>query len=130
MGVSLVQPDRLHDTQKVGYGHGILATGRLLFVSGQVALDGQARLVGPGDIEAQTAQAFENLGAVLEEAGADFRDLVRLNVYITEPLFLEPYRRTRRRYLRRPYPASTLVVVAGLAHPDWLIEIEAVAAID
>ncbi|MFQ5984878.1 MAG: RidA family protein [Alphaproteobacteria bacterium] len=130
MSVTLVQPDRLHDTQKVGYSHAFLAAGRLLFVSGQVALDGQGRLVGPGDVEAQTVQAFENLRVVLEEAGAGFSDLARLNVYITDPRFTEPYRRIRRRYLREPFPASTLVVVAGLADPDWLIEIEAVAAID
>ncbi|MCH9020354.1 MAG: RidA family protein [Proteobacteria bacterium] len=101
----------------------------LAFISGQVALDRDRRLVGRGDVEAQAVQAFANLELALAGAGATLEDVLRLNTYVTNAAFVAPFRTVRDRILPTPQPASTLVVVAALADADWLIEIEAVAAL-
>jgi len=88
-------------------------------------------LVGAGDFIAQATQVFENLGRALAAAGAGFSDLVKTTVYVTDPRYREALREVRDRYLDgNALPASTLVVVAGLALPEYLLEIEAVAVIE
>ena len=72
---------------------------------------------------------FANLAAALADIGADFTDVLRLNSYITDASLVGGFRAARDRVLPSPQPASTLVVVAALASPDWLIEIEAVAVV-
>ena len=126
MAVKHVQPGALHATP--GYTH-VVVGGGLAFVSGQVALDRERRLVGRGEIEAQTEQAFENLKAALAEVGAGLGDVLRLNTYVTDARFIAAFRKVRDRVLSTPQPASTLVVVAALADPEWLVEVEAVAAV-
>jgi 2-iminobutanoate/2-iminopropanoate deaminase len=85
-------------------------------------------LVGPGDFGAQVVQVFENLNARLEEGGATFKDVVKLNYYLTDASDLKTLRDTRNRYLdvEQP-PASTLVVVKQLFREEFLVEVEAVA---
>lgn len=101
---------------------------KALYVSGQVALDRDGKLVGKGDMEAQTRQAFENLSEILKWAGASLDNLVRINIYTTKPDQFDVVRRVRARYVSKDRPpASTLLAVAGLAQPDLLIEVEAVA---
>ncbi len=126
MPVKHIQPETLHPTP--GYTHVVVGAG-LAFISGQVALDHDRRLVGRGDAEAQAVQAFANLELALAEAGATLADVLRLNTYVTDTAFVAPFRTVRDRILPTPQPASTLVVVAALADADWLIEIEAVAAL-
>ncbi len=126
MPMKHIQPETLHPTP--GYTHVVVGAG-LAFISGQVALDRDRRLVGRGDVEAQAVQAFANLELALAEAGATLEDVLRLNTYVTDAAFVAPFRTVRDRILPTPQPASTLVVVAALADADWLIEIEAVAAL-
>ncbi|MFQ5958169.1 MAG: RidA family protein [Alphaproteobacteria bacterium] len=126
MAVKHIQPTALHETP--GYTH-VVVGGGLAFISGQVALDRERRLVGRGDVEAQAAQAFENLEAALAEVGAGLGDVLRLNTYVTDAAHVAGFRTVRDRVLPTPQPASTLVVVEALADPAWLIEIEAVAAL-
>ena len=111
------------------YSHAVVVDGGpLIFVSGQVAYDAQRRLVGKGDMRAQTRQVFENLKAVLEDAGSDLAHVVRLNTYLTDMSQLEAHRAVRNEYLDAGNPpASTLVGVARLVDPDLLLEVEAVA---
>ena len=112
MTISFVQPDSAHAT--AGYTHGVTVSGRLLFVSGQVALDSQREIVGLVDVEAQTVQVFENLKNVVTAAGASLKDVIRLGVYLTDRQHLDQYRRGRARYFSDPFPTSSLVIVTGL----------------
>jgi enamine deaminase RidA (YjgF/YER057c/UK114 family) len=110
-----------------GFSHAVQAGG-LLFVSGQVALDSDGNVVGAGDMAEQTRQVFRNLTAVLQAAGASLADVVKLTYFVCD-LSAVPVIRAARNEFIDPVdpPASTLVGVTGLVHPDLLIEVEAVA---
>jgi reactive intermediate/imine deaminase len=103
--------------------------GRLLVISGQVAVDREGRLVGKGDIEAQTRQVFANLGALLSEAGLSYRHLVLLRYYLTDLNDWSIVGAVRREYLAPPYPAGSAIEVRRLVNEDWLLEIEGVAVL-
>ncbi|MCY4486406.1 MAG: RidA family protein [Deltaproteobacteria bacterium] len=112
------------------YTQGILAEGkRLLFVAGQTGVDADNNVVGKGDVAAQTEQVLKNMKAVLDEAGASFADVVKITTYITDPRFRDDLNPARLKYFSDNPPASTLVVVSGLANPDYLVEIEAIAVL-
>ncbi len=113
----------------LGYSHVVEARGgRTLYIAGQVALDKDGKLVGPGDFRAQVKQVFENLKARLAEGGARFKDVVKLNYYLTDASDLQALRDTRNSYINTEHPpASTLVVVKQLFREEFLVEIEAVA---
>ncbi|NUS56727.1 MAG: RidA family protein [Streptomycetaceae bacterium] len=117
-----------------GFAHAVTVSGPLAFVSGQVALDADGQLVGPGDTAAQTTQVLENLHRVLVSLGADWPDVVKLSWFLTGTADLQSVRDARDALLRpalgdRPNPASSLFRVAGLFRPDLLVEVEAVAAL-
>lgn len=127
--ISLLSPKSMHEPR--GYSHAAkVRSGTLLFIAGQVALDASGKLVGSGDFRAQTQQTFENLKAAVEAAGGTFRNIVKLNVYLTDTSKLADYREVRDRYVDISHPpASTAIQVAALFRPDLLIEVEAVAAL-
>jgi enamine deaminase RidA (YjgF/YER057c/UK114 family) len=109
----------------------------MVFVGGQVSADSDGNAVGVGDIELQTKNTFENIGRVLRDAGAEWTDIVKLNTYYVfdgAPDELKDYwekmTRVRMQFLPTPGPSGTAVRVAGLAYPDLLIEVEAIAVID
>jgi len=110
------------------YSHGVeaQAAARWLYISGQAGAAPDGRMAEGA--RAQAEAAWRNLQAVLEDAGMNLRDLVRVNGYVTRREDVPVYREVRDAVVGTLRPASTLVVVAGLAHPDWLVEIEAVAA--
>ena len=129
MATKIIQPKSLSDPRP-RYSQGILAEGgKLLFVAGQTASDKDGNVVGNGDIEAQTAQVFKNLRAVLEEAGGSLDNLVMTTTYITDRKYREGYNRVRQQQYKKNAPTSTLVIVTGLAHPDYLIEINGIAVL-
>jgi 2-iminobutanoate/2-iminopropanoate deaminase len=103
-----------------------VVTGNLLFVSGCVPVDGEGRLV-PGDVVAQTRQVFANIGAVLETAGTDFEQIVKVTVFLLDIDDREAVNTVRREVFGDARPASTLVEVSQLAIPGARIEVEAVA---
>jgi reactive intermediate/imine deaminase len=112
-----------------GYSHVVDAPAtRIVYVSGQVPLDAEDRLVGEGDLEAQARQVFENLTRAIEAAGVSWREVVKLNYFLVDVSQIASVRAIRDEYVDtdRP-PASTLVQVSGLFREDVLIEIEAVA---
>lgn len=111
-----------------GYSHAAKA-GNLVFVAGQIAQDADGRLVGRGDIEAQAQQVFENLQAVLASAGSSLDQVVKLTTYTTSLAYRPKIAEVRARYFHTYFPPNTFVVVGSLATPDYLLEIEAVAAI-
>ena len=120
---------RFIDRAAAGYSQVVeVRGGRTLYIAGQLALDKEGKLIGPGDFRAQVKQVFENLKARLEEAGASFRDVVKLNYYLTDASDLQALRETRNGYINTENPpASTLVVVKRLVREEYLLEVEAIA---
>jgi enamine deaminase RidA (YjgF/YER057c/UK114 family) len=117
-----------------GFSHVVVASGRrTIYTAGQVPIDAQGALVGGDDLAAQTAQAMRNVGLALAAAGAGYADIVKITTYVVN---YKPEHRTIIGGARRPFfagktpPASTLVGVAALALPEWLVEIEAIAVAD
>lgn len=101
----------------------------IVFVSGQAPIDGEGRLVGDGDFEAQTRQVFENLRTVLEEAGAGLDAIVKLTVFLTDMSRLRDYTRIKGEFMSGDHPASSAVGVTALARPEMLVEVEAIAVL-
>jgi enamine deaminase RidA (YjgF/YER057c/UK114 family) len=119
----------------VGYSHvAKVNQGTLIYLAGQVSSDASGKLVGEGDFEAQAEQVFCNLKLGLEAAGATMAEIVKMNVYIVaevDQAEVPKLRAVRDRHVNTAKPpASTLLFVTRLARPGWLLEIEAVAAID
>jgi enamine deaminase RidA (YjgF/YER057c/UK114 family) len=125
---TIIQPKGIWDPRP-RFAQVVLA-GRQVYIAGQTSVDEDGNLVGRGAIEIQARQIFLNLQKCLEAAGADFDDVVKLNIYSTD---LDAHRavitRLRGEYFREPV-ASTTVQVSRLVHPDWLLEIEAIAVLD
>jgi reactive intermediate/imine deaminase len=111
-----------------GYTHVVEATGgRTIYVSGQVAFDHEGRLVGQGDVAAQTRQVFDNLKAALEAADASLGDVVKITVFMTDLSQLQTFRDIRDTYFGGKPPASSLVQISQLVVPGLLVEVEAIA---
>lgn len=123
------QPDGLPPTN--GYSHAVVATGRLVHVSGQVPARPDGTVVDSLDVTAQAEQVFHNLGIALEAAGATWADVVKMSYFLTDLADLPDVRAVRDRFLHPAHlPASSLVQVAGLVHPDFRVEIDAVAVVE
>jgi enamine deaminase RidA (YjgF/YER057c/UK114 family) len=103
--------------------------GRLLHISGQVAWDASGNIVGKGDVGAQARQTFQNLRGVLQAAGGDLSNLMKITTYITRLEDFPAVAKARSEAFPGELPASTLIVVKSLFHPDFLIEVEGVAAV-
>lgn len=110
------------------YSHGVeIPPGaRMLLVSGQLGVSADDAV--PEDAEAQAALCFDNIAAILAEAGMTLGDIVRINAYVTDRDHLGAYMRARDRYVGDPPPASTLMIVSGFARPEFKVEIEVIAA--
>lgn len=128
MSPKTVHPKSVHSTVGIGYSH-VAQAGSTLYLAGQIALDREGNLVGVDDIEAQTAQVYANLRAILEEMGGGMGDIVKMTTYLTDRAFLEGFRQVRNRFFSDPFPPNTLLFVDGLAAPEYLIEIEAIAVL-
>jgi 2-iminobutanoate/2-iminopropanoate deaminase len=113
-----------------GISQGVIAgDGRLLFLSGQVPIRADGTMVPP-EFELQLEQVFRNLEETLRLAGATFKDVVRLTIYVRDyrPELLDVLRAVRNRFINPDCPpASTLVGVAALFHPNVLVEIDGIA---
>jgi 2-iminobutanoate/2-iminopropanoate deaminase len=105
-------------------------TGNMVFVSGQLARDGEGHVVGKGDMAAQTRQVILNIERVLRAAGAELRHVVKLTAFMTDMGRAKEAWAVREEFFAAHPPASTGVEVSRLTHPDFLIEIEAIAVID
>ena len=115
-------------TQPTTYSH-VVRAGNQLFLAGQVAVDGDGRLVGEGDMRAQVRQVLENMRAVLASQGADFSNVTKITIFTVD---IEAFRGStdvRAEFFEGHPPASTLVQVVRLARPEFLVEIEATAVV-
>jgi 2-iminobutanoate/2-iminopropanoate deaminase len=106
-----------------------IRVGNLLFISGHAAFDKEGNVVGIGDAGAQTEQILKNIQALLEEAGATFDNVVKSTTYLVNKDDLAAVQEVKKRYYREPYPTSASVEVKGLARPELLVEIDAIAAL-
>jgi enamine deaminase RidA (YjgF/YER057c/UK114 family) len=105
-----------------------LSEATLLFISGLVSVDAEGQLVGRGDLAAQADQVYANLAAVLASQGAGLEHVVKITTFVKDGVDRSPLRR-RPRFPDHALPASTGVVVVSLVDPEWLLEVEAVAAV-
>jgi len=115
------------------YSHGMVApSGEIVVVAGQVGMDAAGRLVGPGDVVAQTKQAYANIEKVLRAAGSRMSEVVRFQTFLTHATDIDGFMRARREVFPRyypdgVYPPNTILVVSRLVQPELLVEIEAMA---
>jgi enamine deaminase RidA (YjgF/YER057c/UK114 family) len=110
------------------YSHAVevAAASRLVFVSGQLGVNPDDTV--PGTVEGQAEQCFRNIAVILAEAGLGLADIVRVNAYVTAREHMKGYMSVRDRMVGDPPPASTLMIVSGFTRPEFLVEIEVVAA--
>jgi len=113
------------------YSQAIKVTGAhtIVFVSGQVAYDQQGGALHPGDFKAQAREALRSLVEQVKAAGGQPENIVKLNTYLTDVRRRADLAPIREEFFGKKIPASTLVGVTALAHPDWMIEVEAIAVI-
>ena len=107
----------------------IEARGRLVFISGMTARTRDGSIAGVGDVEVQTRQVCENLKAAVEAAGGGLADICRVDVYVRNIEHFKTIHKVRQEYFELPLPASTMVEVAKMVSPEYLIEISAIAVI-
>ena len=126
----IFNPETMH--RPSGYSHvAEVSEGKLVFIAGQVAMDKEGNLIGKDDFAAQARQVFENLKAAVEAAGGSFGDVIKLNYYCVDLSHLPEIRAVRDEFIDRSKPpASTAVEVRRLFRPEFLIEIDAVAAME
>ena len=128
-----IQPDALAKRVVNGhvlYSHVVSVEGRrTIYVSGQLARDKAGNVVGKGDMRAQLRQVGENVKAAFDAAGASLGDLVKTTTFVTDIDEYFKHVDVRMEYFGAALPTSTTVEVRRLAHPDFLVEIEAVAVV-
>lgn len=110
------------------YSHGVLVrTGAdMVFCSGQLGIGADAYV--PDDIEEQAELCFENARTILKNCGMSFSDVVRINAYVTDRMYMKPYMAVRDRLFPQPAPASTLMIVSGFTREEFKVEVEIIAA--
>jgi enamine deaminase RidA (YjgF/YER057c/UK114 family) len=107
-----------------------VVAGNTVYLRGQVGQDlDTAETVGIDDVEAQTERAMANVALLLDEAGAQLEDIVKVVVYLVDVRYREPAYRVLGRWLKGVHPVSTGVVVSALARPEWLVEVDVTAVI-
>ena len=104
--------------------------GDLIFVSGQAAIALDGTIVGAGDFDAQAAQTFSNLAAVLEAGGSNLSKVVKVTIFLKDMGNFGKIVSLRETYFTPPYPADTIVEITSLALPELEIEIEAIAMVE
>ena len=104
--------------------------GDTIYLRGQIGQDLDTReSVGIGDVEAQAERAMANIAMLLDEAGGELSDIVKIVVYLTDVRYREPVYRVMGRWLKGVFPVSTGLVVTALARPEWVVEIDATAVV-
>jgi enamine deaminase RidA (YjgF/YER057c/UK114 family) len=133
--VSKIEYPRPHGLlQHPAFAQVVVACGtRTIYTSGQVSIDESGKLVGQGDLAAQTTQAMRNLGLALAAAGAGYDDIVKTTTYVVryKPEHRDIIGKAKKPFFGERGPAaSALIGVSALAMPEWLIEIEAIAVVE
>jgi enamine deaminase RidA (YjgF/YER057c/UK114 family) len=131
MTITRINPDTLYTSPVFTQVATVTGPAQLIFVGGQNGVDAEGRMVG-SDIVSQSEQAYKNLIAALEAAGASLQDVVKMTIYIVQGHSIQDAFGAVQRVQTQPVPPPTVsvIVVAGLANPNFLIEIEAIAAVE
>jgi 2-iminobutanoate/2-iminopropanoate deaminase len=110
------------------YNHGLLVPpgASLLVTSGQLGIGPDETI--PPDVEGQAALCFQAIGAILDEAGMSYADVIRICGFVTRREDFAPYMAVRDRFTLEPKPVSTLIIVSGFTRPEFLVEVEITAA--
>ncbi len=127
MAHEILKLNTVHPTK--GYSHAAKA-GNTIYVAGQVAQDVQGNLMGKGQFATQARQVFTNLKNILEEAGGNLQNIVKMTTFLTHFNYIEDFRGVRNQFFQEPFPPNTLLIVESLAVPDYMIEVEAIAVLD
>ena len=107
-----------------------VVAGNTVYLRGQVGQDLETReSVGIGDAAAQTEQAMQNIAMLLDEAGSELGDIVKIVIYLTDARYRDAVYPVVGRWLKGVFPVSTGIVVTALARPEWVVEIDATAVI-
>jgi len=126
----ILRPAGVWKSDQAGFAQGVKSRRtETVFIAGQVGIDASGNIVGE-DIGTQVKQSFENMKMVLQEAGASFSDVAKLNVYLTNIGDLAKYSEIKATYFTDGLPASTVVEVKNLARPELKVEVEATAVIE
>jgi len=113
-----------------GYSQ-VVKVGNTVYIAGQVSAGPDGDVVGKGDPEAQARQVWRNIEAAVKSVGGTLQNVVKTTTYVTNINYAAAVRQVREELYRSSNPpTSTLLVVAGLASPDYLMEIEAIAVVD
>ncbi len=128
-GKQIVRPEQGPHPLPWPYSHGI-KVGDTLYIAGQVALDEELRLVGPGDAEAQARQTWKNIQKVVEAAGGKLTDVIKVTTFVADVADMDAIQKVRRElFPDGDYPIATMVQAAKLGLPGLLLETEAIAVI-
>jgi enamine deaminase RidA (YjgF/YER057c/UK114 family) len=129
--VQYINPDALN--KNPAFTNVIVVTGtvKTVYVGGQDAVDASGNIVGKGDIKAQTEQVLKNIQAALAAGGAGLEHIIKWNLYVVQGQSLQAgFESFQHFWGRRPNPpAITMAFVSGLAHPDFLVEMDAIAVV-
>ncbi|RYG42797.1 MAG: RidA family protein [Chitinophagaceae bacterium] len=126
-----LSPDTMH--KNPAYSQGVVTQGvwRTIYIGGQNAVNHAGEVVGKGDMKAQAEQVLENIKAVLKAGGATFNNIIKWNVYVLQGQSVQPafeVFQNEMKTMAHP-PLVTMIQVAGLANPDFLMEVEAIAVV-
>jgi enamine deaminase RidA (YjgF/YER057c/UK114 family) len=123
-----INPDSLSRSR--GYSQ-VVRVGNTIYIAGQVSAGADSNVVGKGDPEAQVRQVWRNIEAAVKAAGGTLQHVVKTTTYVTNIQYGAAVRKVREEVFQSSNPpTSTLLVVAGLASPDYMVEIEAIAVVD
>jgi enamine deaminase RidA (YjgF/YER057c/UK114 family) len=129
--VQYINPDTLN--KNPAFTNVIVVTGtvKTVYVGGQDAVDASGNIVGKGEIKAQTEQVLKNIQAALAAGGAGLEHIIKWNLYVVQGQSLQAgFESFQHFWGRRPnLPAITMAFVSGLAHPDFLVEMDAIAVV-
>ena len=129
MDRTYLNPEALSPPPGGIYSH-VVKAGQVVYLSGQLSRNAAGEIVGAGDAAAQYRQVRSNLKAALGSVGATLADLVKTTTYVVGEENLAAVRAVRQENLVEPPPTSTMVVVAALASPGYLVEVDAIAVLD
>ncbi len=132
MGKTIINPPIL--ARPRGFSHGILVSGgQLLFLAGQTGSNAEGNIMAPGDLVAQYAQVLRNLKAVVEAAGGEMQDIVKINIFVRDRddylAHLKPLGQVHRSFFGNYYPATALFEISRFFQDEALIEIEGMAVL-
>ena len=129
MAHEILQLKNVHETKDRGYSH-VAKAGKTLYIAGQVARDVHGNMIGKGDFDAQARQVYTNLENIVQEAGGNLKNIVKMTTILTHHAYAESRRRIQGEFFGEIMPPNTLMVIESLASPDYMIEVEAIAVLD